>query len=607
MFRSLWRLLGVFLGKDRRRLLFQPVLAAVIALSETFVLLSIIKLLLMVVDHESATDISLPGHDISVTFAELSAFAAGACIVSLVFRYIEAGFTAANIVIAVQTARRAVIESWFAADWEHLRTSRLGRLQQLLGLNAMQAAVAVQLAASGSLALISLAVYAVIVLATGPIVAAAMLAMGAVMAMLFGPLRRTIVGLGRAHAEGVGELQLEATSYAHLNRELHVYGVGAAAAERLDSRNRQVTKSFGRLRYLQRLLPSFYQLAVLVGVVGLVVLGRAFDVDASSFGTAAILAVRSLSYVQQLTATTQAFVESRPYLEDLAATVDEHREKASRRGDAALDHVESIELRGVGYEYEPGHAVLRDVDLEIRPGEWLGVVGTSGAGKTTLVNLIAGLVTPTAGNYRVNGEPYDSFSADSWATQFGLLSQEPALLRDTVAQNIAFLRPATPAAVREAAGLAAIETEIEQLPNGFETLVGDGYTSLSGGQRQRVALARALLRKPSCLILDEPTSALDAENERLVDVSLANIPAGTIVIVVSHRRGLLDRCGRFVALEGGRIVARGSAAEVDVARFVDRANDPARPSESVEPDGSEPNPPSPEARSDTSADVISPR
>jgi ABC-type multidrug transport system fused ATPase/permease subunit len=134
-----------------------------------------------------------------------------------------------------------------------------------------------------------------------------------------------------------------------------------------------------------------------------------------------------------------------------------------------------------------------------------------------------------------------------------------------VAENIAFHRPATEAQIRAAAARAGVEREIDALPDGFDTVVGEGRSSLSGGQRQRVALARSLLGSPSCLILDEPTSALDAANEALVERSLLEIPTDAIVIVVSHRRALLGRCNRFVVLEHGAVVARGGADEVDLA------------------------------------------
>ena len=138
-------------------------------------------------------------------------------------------------------------------------------------------------------------------------------------------------------------------------------------------------------------------------------------------------------------------------------------------------------------------------------------------------------------------------------------------------ENIAFHRSATREQVRAAAVRAGIDREIEALPDGYDSLIGEGQSSLSGGQRQRVALARCLLGSPSCLILDEPTSALDAVNEALVERSLMEIPSESIVIVVSHRRALLGRCNRFLVLEHGRVVARGGPDDVDLAGRVGTA------------------------------------
>jgi ATP-binding cassette subfamily B protein len=164
----------------------------------------------------------------------------------------------------------------------------------------------------------------------------------------------------------------------------------------------------------------------------------------------------------------------------------------------------------------------------------------------------------------VNGTDVGEYSARSWTAQYGLLSQEPVLLAATIAENIAFHRPATPDQVRSAAMSAGVAAEIDALPDGFDTLVGEGRSSLSGGQRQRLALARSLLGSPSCLILDEPTSALDAANEALVERSLLEMSSEAIVIVVSHRHALLSRCNRFLVLEHGQVVARGGAQEVDL-------------------------------------------
>lgn len=548
-----------------------PLIGTAIAITDTVVLLSVIRLLLLLVDGGSSSEVEVLGVSGSIGFAPMALIAVGANVIAVGARFVEALFTSANLTTAVRTARRAVVESWFAADWEHVRSARMGRLQQLISVNAQQTATAVQLVSTASVSLTSLLVFATLVVLSEPLVALTFVVIGAGMAGVFAPLRRRIRRAADAHAKSVGALALEATSYAQLNRELHVYGVGEAAAQAMDRRNDRVARLFGRLRLLQRLTPSLYQQAMFGAVIVVVVIGRALDVNAAGFGTAAILAVRSLTYVQQLTTATQNFAESRPYLEEMAESITDQHSRRRHRGDRKLGPVHRIELRRASYEYEPGRPALHPVDLDLRAGEWLGVVGPSGGGKSTLVNLIAGLIVPSSGDYLLNGVASGEYDAASWAEQFGLLSQEPALLRATIAENIAFHRGATEDDVRRAARLAAIEGELDALTAGFATNVGDGHINLSGGQRQRVALARALLRSPSCLLLDEPSSALDAANERLVEESLANVPRDSIVIVVSHRPAMLARCHRFVALEGGRIVAAGDAADVGVDRYVGRS------------------------------------
>lgn len=576
-FTSLWRLLGAFLGRQRRRVLLQPALGMIIAVCEAIALLGLVRMMLLVVDGGSQTDVAFLGSTRTVSFGALLLLAGGACVTSAIVRTAESHITATTSALAVQNARKAVLESWFAADWEQVRQTRLGRLQQMLGINAQNAAVPVQVMAIGSVAVISLAIYGVVLLTIAPVIAGLFGVLAGVTAGLFSPLRRRTRAFARNHAAGLGELQLQATSYAALNRELHVLGVSGEAAKALKERSAKVCQTFRSLRYMQRLTPSLYQQSLLGGVIVVVALGRALDVDAAGFGTAAIVAVRSLGYLQQLNAITQTYVEARPYLEELEATALHQRQMRRERGDDTLAPVESLDLTAVRFEYEEGTPVLDDLSLHIRKGERIGIVGPSGGGKTTLLNIIAGLLSPTEGEYQVNTAFARRYTAESWARQFGLVSQEPILLRATVAENIAFHRSASMDEIRRAARLAAIEPEIDALPNGFDTAVGDGNATLSGGQRQRIAFARALLRLPSCLVLDEPTSALDAANERLIDGSLANLPEGTTIIVASHRRRLLEQCSYFYVINDGRISAEGTRDQVDLDRLIgEPVQDPER-------------------------------
>jgi ABC-type multidrug transport system fused ATPase/permease subunit len=567
--RALWQLLGAVLGGRRRGLLIAaPLLGIGVAVSETAALLSVVGLLLLLIQKHGHTSLHLLGTTVVLSFTQLAFLAAAGCIASTAVRVIEARFTARYQAYAIETATRRTVEAWFGADWEQLFSSRLGRLQQLIGIGAQQAGAPIQLASAGSTAVITLAVYTGIVVAAAPFVAVVLAGIGAATAAAFTPLRRRERDLYKRYAADCTELQLSATSFAQLNREVHVYGIGGAAVASLWARAEQVAESFRQMRTVARLIPGLYQQSLLAAVIALVVLGRVLGVDAAGFGAAAILAVRSLTYIQQLNTATHAFREGRPFLEDLFAAVESHREMRRQRGDMTLDTIEEIELQGVAYEYEQGQPALGGIDLTIRAGDRLGIVGPSGAGKTTLLNVVAGLLKPSAGRYTVNGQPAEAYEATSWAARLGLLSQEPTLLRDTVAGNIAFYRPAPGDAVERAANLAAVRGEIAALPHGFDTMVGDGYMSLSGGQRQRVALARALVGEPSCLMLDEPASALDAVNEGLIAASLRSVTADTIVIIASHRPGLLAHCNRFVVLERGTIVAQGTREEIGVERLI---------------------------------------
>ena len=563
--RSFWQLLGRLFGSRRRRLIVHPMLGTVIALSETASLLSIIRLLLLLVDGGDSAALSVGPIDASFSFGGLAAVAGATLATTLLARILEARASAWNQAFALREARRLAIDAWFGADWEQLHAARLGRLQQLLGLNAQQAVVPLQLLSVGSVALISLTVYLAIIILSAPIIALLFAVVAGGSAVILNPLRRVSKRLARVQAGLLGDLQLNATSYAQLNRELHVFGVEEAAAARLNELSGDTADSYARLKFIQRLLPSIYQQVLLAAIVGIVLVGRAIDVEAVQFGTAAILAVRSLSYIQQLNSSFQIYIETRPFLEELLDSVSENRKLRTPRGSAVLGPVTSISLVDMGYRYPSGTVALQHIDVELVAGDWLGILGPSGGGKTTLANTIAGLLSPTEGTININGRSAEAYSAESWTAQLGLLSQEPVLLAATIAENIAFHRSATDQEVRRAAALAGIDREIEALPDAYEAQVGEGQSSLSGGQRQRLALARSLLASPTCLILDEPTSALDAANETLVEQSLLASSAESIVIVVSHREALLRRCNRFLVLEHGRVVGHGSAIDVDLA------------------------------------------
>ncbi len=224
---------------------------------------------------------------------------------------------------------------------------------------------------------------------------------------------------------------------------------------------------------------------------------------------------------------------------------------------------EAIEFEGVSFAYREGEPVLEDISFRAEAGTVTALVGPSGAGKTTLVDLLGRFYDVTGGRILVDGEDVRSFTIGSFREHLGVVSQETVLFHDTVRANLAYAMGDVPHDRIEAAARAAHAHDfISRLPAGYDTVVGERGTQLSGGQRQRIAIARAILRDPPILILDEATSALDSESERLVQEAMERLLRGRTVFVIAHRLSTVQSADRILVMEGGRIVERGTHAQL---------------------------------------------
>jgi ATP-binding cassette subfamily B protein/subfamily B ATP-binding cassette protein MsbA len=218
-----------------------------------------------------------------------------------------------------------------------------------------------------------------------------------------------------------------------------------------------------------------------------------------------------------------------------------------------------VRFESVTFGYEPGRPVLHDITLEAHPGETAALVGTTGAGKSTLVSLVPRFFDPWEGRVTFDGHDLRELRLESLRDQVALVLQEPYLLPLTVADNIAYGRPGADRAAIEAAATAAnADGFIGRLPEGYETVLGERGTTLSGGEQQRVAIARAFLKDAPVLILDEPTSALDAETETLLLEALDRLMAGRTTFIIAHRLSTIRRADRIVVIEEGRVAEAGS-------------------------------------------------
>ena len=222
-----------------------------------------------------------------------------------------------------------------------------------------------------------------------------------------------------------------------------------------------------------------------------------------------------------------------------------------------------IELDHVSFAYDESEEILHDVSLRIEPGEFIGLVGKSGVGKSTLINLILRMYDVTDGSIRIDGNDIRDIPQSLLRSRMGVVLQENFLFAGTVLQNLTYAKPdASREEVIQAAKMAGAHEFIINLPDGYQTYVGERGHSLSGGERQRVAIARALLHNPSILILDEATSALDTETEKLIQDALKVLTCGRTTIAIAHRLSTLRNATRLVVMDQGRIAEVGTHDEL---------------------------------------------
>lgn len=461
--------------------------------------------------------------------------------------------------------RRDLYRKFLAAEWPFLIRQRLGHTENEMMLGVSTTTKLLSNVATSILTLTSLFAYVVVAFTLSIEMTLATLAAGAVVLYAFKPLFRktrhyglATVALGKQLAHDINETVLGLKSIKATSRERAVGEHMLADFE-----------AFRSLRMKQSMNSAVAKAAVqpLSVVFVAVAFAYAFNrpgFDLASFVIIIFLIQRIFLYVDRVQAVIADLNQQIPYAASVinfVRTFDEHKER--QEGGEPFQFESTIELKEVSFWYRKSEPVLKNVSIQIRKGDTVGIIGPSGAGKTTVADLLLRLFKPSAGSIMVDDKSLDSIKLPEWRSRVAYVSQEFFLLNDSILANVSFYDDTIiESAAQEALQTVGLGDLIAKLPEGIRTSVGERGIELSAGQRQRIALARALARKPAVLILDEATSALDGESEKAIHDALQKLHGSITMVIIAHRLTTVMETDRIVVIDKGTIAEEGTPQDL---------------------------------------------
>jgi ATP-binding cassette subfamily B protein len=537
-------------------------IGAGLAEAAVLVLVADVAAAMVLQGHHVSTTQQTAGLDLSIGAALLVALALAAV---RLFLQLLVAWLPARITAEVQADLRVeLFDAFTRASWGTQADESEGRLQELMTDQVTHASQAVLYFANSLTAAAMFLALLVSAFALDPVVALVVLAATIVLFQGLRPIDR----LGRRAAEDMSQATIAHASAVsesvRLAQEAQVFGAAPAYRKRVGVLVDTVRIAFYRTQLTARVIGTVYQslviMLIVAGLAGLYLLGTS---RLASLGAVVLMLVRASAYGQQFQAANHVLIQTMPYLDRLEESTAAYRASAPADEGGPLPTIRTLAFDRVEFAYRPAKTVLHDISFEVVAGESVGVIGPTGAGKSTVTQLLLRLRDPDAGAYLVNGAPVRSFARSDWQGRVAYVPQEPQVFGGTVAENIRFYRDIDDAMIERAARLAHIHDEIVAMTAGYATVIGQRADAVSGGQRQRICLARALAGRPAVLVLDEPTSALDLPSEAAIQASLAELHGRVTLFIVAHRVSILDSCDRVLVLEAGRVRAFAPLAELE--------------------------------------------
>ncbi|OJI07354.1 hypothetical protein BK004_01315 [bacterium CG10_46_32] len=464
-----------------------------------------------------------------------------------------------------ETVRNDLFKSVLLAQWPYLLTQKIGYLETVLMTDVLRGSVMLRQIGNIIMVTTGLLVYALVAINISPIITISTLALGAVLFLFFKPLLyRTRVCAVRA-----SEANKEVSHYVN-ESILGMKTIKSMHAHRwVIAKGGEFFDELKRLKMITLILSSVSSSLLQPISLIFIVIVFALAYKMPGFSVAALIAIvyliqRIFQYIQQLQSNLHEASDAVPYLQNLLAyqqKADDHREKDLGKSEYLFKR--TLSFNNVSFSYQLDRPVLDGLSFSMNKGEMVGLIGESGSGKTTIVDLLLRLFDASKGEILLDGKDIRDVRLGAWRKNIGYVSQDVFLINDTIANNIKFFDSAvSDADVVVAAKMANIYEFIQSCPDGFKTMVGERGVMLSAGQRQRVAIARVLARKPKILILDEATSALDNESEAKIQEVIENLRHKVTVLVVAHRLSTVMSADKLIVLEKGIIIEEGKPKDL---------------------------------------------
>ncbi len=454
----------------------------------------------------------------------------------------------------------------FSANWPFLLRQKIGHLQNFLTVNVQHASHVMFLVSVLFLNFANFLIFFIIALKLSA--AVTMLAIGLGAAILIAS--RPLLGRSRSYARAKAQLGVD------IAHEVNENASGLKVIKAMSAEERAARPGFAFFEKSRILkvkafvvktlnIVAIEPLSTIFVIVLFAVLYNRPQFDLGVFAVIIYSIHRIFTYVNNLQDSLHSLTTSFQYVQQLASfqtEVSEHQE--TDRGRRAFQFEDKLEFREVSFSYRGTSVPALDrVSFGVRKGQMLGIIGPSGAGKTTITDLVLRLFRPSGGAILIDGVDIEEIGLKEWRSKVGYVPQDAFLKNDTIANNIRFYdETLSDARIRTAAEMAYLGDLIARLPAGLETVVGERGVRLSGGERQRIALARAFARSPKILVLDEATSALDHESEVMIQKAIAALKGETTIIAIAHRLSTIMHADRLIIVREGRVEEEGVPGEL---------------------------------------------